>query len=194
MFRALIVAAVSTGSQAPEDKYSIPQQVEVCREICQVRNWQVASSIEIRGHSRNYNWLHEIIRDCPESGQMVPRIESRQIDLIVVRDYDRLWRTDALRAQVAALCREHGVQIFSLNQPVEPQGPLHLQDAGDSRFIIEALSGIIGQQENKARVRRMRVGMAGRIRRGLHFSGSHPPYGHRVNGGGALVPDDETTP
>lgn len=194
MFRALVVAAVSTGAQASEEKYSLPQQIEACGEVCEARGWQVIETIEIRGHSRYYNWLHEIIRDCPEYGQMVSLIESGRLDLIVVRDYDRLWRTDALRAQLAALCREHGVQIFSLNQPVEPEDPAHLRESTDSRLIVEALSGIIGQQENRARVRRLRLGMAGRIRRGLHHSGGFPPYGYRRDGEGRLVLDPMEVP
>ncbi len=194
MFRALIVAAVSTGAQASEEKYSLPQQIEACSEVCEARGWRIVGTIQIRGHSRYYNWLHEIIRDCPEYGEMVSLIEGSRIDLVVVRDYDRLWRTDALRAQVAALCREHGVQVFSLNQPVEPEDPAHLQDSTDSRLIVEALSGIIGQQENRARVRRLRLGMAGRIRRGLHHSGGYPPYGYRRDGEGLLMPDEEEAP
>lgn len=194
MFRCVIVAAVSTTAQASDQKASIPQQVEACREVCEARDWRVIATIEIPGHSRNYNWLHEIIRDCPGYGEMVRLVESSQVDLIVVRDYDRLWRTDALRAQIAALCREHRVQIFSLNQPVEPEDPVHLDDASDSRLIVEALSGIIGQQENKARARRHRLGMAGRIRRGLHHPGPNPPYGYRYSDDGRLLIDSQEAP
>ncbi len=64
----------------------------------QQRGWTVVDEVAILGHSRNYNWLHEIIRDCEGYGQWVQLVESDTVDLVVCRDYDRLWRTDALRA------------------------------------------------------------------------------------------------
>ncbi|NLT73160.1 MAG: recombinase family protein, partial [Chloroflexi bacterium] len=110
--RAAIVAAVSDPKQAAADKASIPDQIKDSRRLCEVRDWTPAAEVIIPGHSRNYNWLHEIVRDCPEYGEMIDLIEAGAVDLIVCRDYDRLWRTDALRAQVTALCREHGVQVY----------------------------------------------------------------------------------
>jgi len=180
MFRVVIVAAVSTTAQATDQKASIPQQLEACREVCEARDWRVAATIEIPGHSRNYNWLHEIIRDCPGYGEMVGLVESGQVDLIVVRDYDRLWRTDALRAQLMALCREHHVQVYSLNQPVEPVSP-GLIATHDTGQLAEVLFGFISEQENRTRQRRRRVGMENRIKRGFH-GGSTRPYGYRLSG------------
>jgi len=96
--RAVIVVAVSTGAQATEEKYSIPQQLEACQATCQQRGWTVAHEITLLGHSRNCDWLHEIVRDSEGYGQWVQLVESEAEDLVVCRDYDRLWRTDALRA------------------------------------------------------------------------------------------------
>ena len=187
--RAVIVAAVSTGAQAAQEKYSIPQQLEVCRQVCDSRGWIVVATLSIEGHSRNYDWLHEIIRDCPEYGQLVKLIESRGIDLVICRDYDRLWRTDALRAQLTALCRQHSVQIFSLNQPIEVRDREHLTVGSDSRLIVEAMSGVISQIENESRKRRHRLGMVARTRTGLHPCA--PPYGYSKDGDGLVVVPDE---
>lgn len=187
--RAVIVAAVSTGAQAAQEKYSIPQQLEVCRQVCDSHGWIVVATLSIEGHSRNYDWLHEIIRDCPEYGQLVKLIESRGIDLVVCRDYDRLWRTDALRAQLTALCRQHSVQIFSLNQPIEVRDREHLTIGSDSRLIVEAMSGVISQIENESRKRRHRLGMVARTRTGLHPCA--PPYGYSKDGDGLVVVPDE---
>lgn len=178
--RAVTVAAVSTGAQASEDKYSIPQQLEACRATCKQRGWTIIEEITIPGHSRNYDWLHEIVSNCPEYGQLVKMIESQTVDLVVCRDYDRLWRTDALRAQLTALCRQYGVQIFSLNQPIEVRDREHLTIGSDSRLIIEAMSGVISQIENEARKRRHRLGMINRARRGL--PPATPAYGYRKDG------------
>ena len=184
--RAAIVAAVSDPKQAAADKASIPDQIRDSRRLCEVRDWTPAAEIIIPGHSRNYNWLHEIVRDCPEYGEMIDLIEAGAVDLIVCRDYDRLWRTDALRAQVTALCREHGVQVYSINQPVEPTPPGKAGQSDTGR-LSEVLFGYIAEQENRTRVRRRMIGMANRIARGLDGFGKCIPYGYeRVEGNPVL--------
>jgi DNA invertase Pin-like site-specific DNA recombinase len=178
-FRVAIVAAVSSSAQAADDKASIPQQVADGHRICEVRDWRPAAEVIIPGHSRNYNWLHEIVRDCPPYAEMIRLIESHAIDLVVCRDYDRLWRTDALRAQVTALCREHGVQIYSINQPVEPSPPDKLEQSDTGR-LAEVLFGYIAEAENRTRTRRRMIGMGNRIARGWDCFGNCHPYGYRV--------------
>jgi site-specific DNA recombinase len=184
-FRSLIVAAVSTEVQASDEKASLADQLAGCRALCETRGWPIVGEIQIPGHSRNYNWLHEIVRDCPEYGEMIDLVEGEQVDLIVCRDYDRLWRTDALRAQVMAICREHRVQVFSLNQPVEPVAP-DLMDVNDSARLSEVLFGYISEQENRTRVRRVQAGKRRRIERGLDLCGPHVPYGYRRGTNGIL--------
>lgn len=178
--RALIVAAVSTTTQADAERDSIPSQLRLCRDVCAARGWPVAGEIVIPGHSRNYAWLHEIVRDSPDYARLVDAIAGHTMDLIVVRDYDRLWRTDALRAQLMALAREHRVQVYSANQPVEPVDPRHLIEASDTTRIMEALSGVLSEQENRTRTRRMMMGRRARVeRRGLPIKGRFLWYGYR---------------
>jgi len=191
--RAVIVAAVSSAEQATEEKDSIPGQLTACRQTCKRRGWNILAEIAIPGHSRNYNWLHEIIRDCEGYGQWVQLVESDIVDLVICRDYDRLWRTDALRAQVTALCREHRVQVFSLNQPVEPVQPGLLASGSDSHLVMEAMSGIISEMENRTRTRRMVAGKRARItKRGLPNYSNNTPYAYRRVGDGKyeLVPEE----
>lgn len=176
--RACIVAAVSTTAQASEERYSIPQQLDLCRGMCAQRGWQVVSEIAIKGHSRAYNWLDELCQDCPEYAALLRTIRAGDTDLVVCRDYDRLWRTDALRAQVMAVTREHRVQIYAINQPVEPVDPALLGQGSDSSLIISAVSGVVSQLENESRKRRTAMGMRGRIARGLAPGASKAPYGY----------------
>jgi len=84
------VAAVSTEAQAADDKSSIDVQLAECRQLCETRGWQVAREIVIPGHSRDYVWLHEIIRDCPQYAELVSAIEAGSADLVVVRHSDIL--------------------------------------------------------------------------------------------------------
>ena len=191
--RAVIVAAVSSAEQASEEKDSIPGELAACRQTCQQRGWTVVDEVSIPGHSRNYNWLHEIIRDCEGYGQWVELVESDAVDLVVCRDYDRLWRTDALRAQVTALCREHHAQVFSLNQPVEPVRPDLLASGSDSHLVMEAMSGIISEMENRARTCRMMAGKRARIiKRGVALYSNNIPYAYKraPDGNFELVPEE----
>lgn len=188
--RAILFAAVSTGAQAGADRYSLQQQIEAEREVCAARGWPVITEIVIEGHSRNYSWLDEIMADCPGYAELIRAVRARLADLIVVRDYDRLWRTDALRAQVMAVCREHRVQVFSLNQPVEAVDPLLLGQAADSHMILEALSGVISESENRTRTRRMMAGKSARVtERGLPNYSNAIPFGYRRDEAGAIVVD-----
>jgi site-specific DNA recombinase len=185
MFRCAIVAAVSTVGQATEEKASLPQQLAQAEQVCAARGWSVVERIEIPGHSRNYTWLHEIIRDCPPYSRLIELVEAGAVDLVVCRDYDRLWRTDALRAQVTALCRAHRVQVFAVNQPVEPVSP-ELLESTDTARLSEVLFGFISEQENRTRARRFRVGMAGKVAQGRHAQ-AVAPYGYRRRAGEALM-------
>lgn len=178
VFRALVFAAVSSVAQAGEDRYSIPQQLELCREACARHGWAVAKEISVMGHSRNYLWLHQIVLDCPEYAELVGLVEREEIDLICARDFDRLFRTDALRAQLYALCREHRVQIFAVNQPVEPVDPALLGKGSDSSLIISAVSGVVSQLENESRKRRTTMGLRRRTDLGLPPGGYKAPYGY----------------
>ena len=176
-FRAVIVAAVSDPKQAAADKASLPEQLKDGYRLCEVRDWKPVSEVVIPGHSRNYDWLHEIVRDCPEYAEMIRLVEAGAVDLLVCRDYDRLWRTDALRAQVTALCRQHGVQVYSINQPVEPSPPDKLEQSDTGR-LSEVVFGLIAEQENRTRVRRRMIGMGNRIAQGLDGFGKCIPYGY----------------
>lgn len=135
----------------------------------------------------------ELTADSPDYAEMVRTIRSNTVTLIVCRDYDRLWRTDPLLAQVMALCREHGVQVYSLNQPVEPLSQERLkQGSSDSAMIMEALGGILAESENRTRVRRLRVGKEAVIRSGLTQLNNNPPYGYVKVKGSNLLRVDET--
>ncbi len=187
--RTALLAAVSSAPQA--ERVSIPQQLEMGRKQCEARDWDVSYEIVINGHSRNYLWLHEIIKDCAGYAELVSLIEEERVDLVVARDYDRLWRTDALRAQVTALCKQHKVQIFSINQPVEPVAPQHLAEGRTTAQAMEVLFGLAAEQENAARKRRHHDGMVGRVKRGAPPSTA--PYGYRKSEDGErleIVPEE----
>lgn len=174
--RALIVAAVSTIAQAADDKASIPRQLEDCRAACRAHGWDIASEITIPGHSRNYDDLAELVADCPEYGQIIKAVASNTITLVVAWAYDRLYRTDALRAQVSAYCRRHRVQVYALDQPSEPSAD------GSTSFgtrAMETLKGLISEDENEKRRLRSKAGKEYKVLQGYSMHNNHVPYGYR---------------
>lgn len=128
--RALVFAAVSTEEQAGVDCPSLDEQAARAEAACRANEWPIAARVRVEGHSRDYTRLDLLCRDSPAYASLIEWIESGQINLLVCNDYDRLWRTDALRAQVAAVCRDAGVHIYSVTySEIQTKGGPSLQAA-----------------------------------------------------------------
>ncbi len=192
-FRACVVAAVSTPGQVKNrktnrEKASIPEQLHDCQSVCEARDWKVVETITIPGHSRNYTWLHELIADCPPYAHLIRLVASGEVDLLVVRHYDRLWSNSTLQGQVSGFCREHRVQIYSINQPKEPVPPELIPRRPGLDGLQETFSGVVRDEELTIKVARWRVGMKDRIAAGLHGGYGLIPYGYaRAKEGPMLV-------
>jgi hypothetical protein len=52
-FRAAIFAAVSTASQAADDRDSLPEQIRRAREVCQREGWREVALLQVPGQSRS---------------------------------------------------------------------------------------------------------------------------------------------
>lgn len=181
--RVVGLAAVSSKHQA--DKVSIPQQVEQIAAVCAQRGWRLIEQVTLPGQSRNYLHLHELMDDSPEYARFMRIIESGQVDLIVVRDYDRLARTEGLGATVQEIAESVGVQVYAYNQPVEPV-PLNDAERAGGSGLIAAIYRALAKQENKTKTRRMRDGMMGRVQKGYHAN--TVPLGYRLKDG-VCVPE-----
>jgi len=182
-YRVLSVAAVSTDAQATDDKASLPQQLADNRAACNDHGWMIVREVVIH-HSRNYEWLHALMNDCPDYAAMVGLIEREEVDLLCCRDYDRLWRTVSLQSQLMALCRQHGVQVYALNHREEPLPPESLARRGTA--LSPLIMSWLAEQENIIRSKRHRTGMEARIRAGQYNAG-RPAYGYRRDPDGLLV-------
>jgi len=184
--RCIVWAAVSTPDQAKDEKESIPAQIEQARKTIQERGWyEVAEPLVVPGHSRYINWLDQAVAEIPQMKELVELAEANKVDLVVVRDWDRLARTDSLRVQISTRLREQGVQVYSLNQPVEPSD--HPGKVTDTALIVEGMAGILAEIENRLRARRWATGMLGRIKRGS-WPWTVPPYGYTREPGSQTPP------
>lgn len=168
--RALIFAAVSSEEQATPGKASLDEQIHECRVAIERNGWSEIGTIRVEGQSRDYTRLDLLLRDSPDFTRLVNMMERHAMHVVVCSAYDRLWRTDAIRAQLAAVARDSDVRIYSVAQPI----PL---DSEDAAYWLEMLSGAGAEAEIKEKNRRHRRGMRGRVQRGLHPMGQ-APYGY----------------
>jgi len=188
--RSVIWAAVSTPDQATDEKESIPAQIEQARKTIQERGWyEVAEPLVVPGHTRYINWLDKAMAEIPQLKALIELAEAEKIDLVVVRDWDRLARTDSLRVQISTRLREQGVQVYSLNQPLEPQDPSGFKETTDTALIVESMTGVMSEIENRLRRRRHKIGMLGRVKKG-YWCGSPAPYGYRYAAGDRILTID----
>jgi len=206
-FRVVILAAVSSAAQLHsadgDEKESIPYQIRKAREVIAARSWtEVAEPLVIPGQSRSINWLHEALESIPAYRQLRELVDAGQVDLVVVRNYDRLARTSTLQTQVSAYLKERGAQIYALEMSVEPQDPATWRPRSDStRVWVEAIAGAQSESYVNALSNFHRFGMEGRTRRGQHAEGI-APYGYQdvlaADGYGKIpkkrVPDPERFP
>ena len=178
MFRAVIVAAVSTTAQAAEDRASLPQQIISCEECCARNGWDIVASVQIPGHSRNYAYLDEIAADCPPYADLLRIVRSGAVNLIVTAYYSRLWRTQELQSALMAVCRQHDVQVYSVAEGGALRPPGSGPVDSTSKFVA-SVHGYTAEHENEVRRERHASGMRKRIADGLHATNSGVAYGYR---------------
>lgn len=195
VFRCVNLAAVSTIAQAADDKFSIETQLADNLAVIAQHAWTEAARIVIPGHSRDYWSLDELAADCPEFAGLLDLISAQTVDLIVCWRWDRLWRNDFIRADVARHCARHQVQIYATQQGSPPRHPAEVdwRRAGWSQ-VQEVISGLASEDEQRRRIQRMRMGMRGRIENRGRQKFARPAYGYMVDDEGNLVPHPDEVP
>ena len=198
MFRAVNVSAVSTPRQAGPERFSLDDQLSSNRRAAEhIGPVSIIEEIMLPGQSRNYISLADLCHDSPPYARLVELVTTRAVNLVICTDTDRLWRRAALQAQFSALCELSGVQIYAVASPQELVPPEdYTAGRSDSALILEAVSGIVSEIENRKRTRRRMAGMRARVERhGLYFSGT-PPYGYTRTGNpdAPLMPDPLEAP
>ncbi len=117
--RAVIWCAVSTRAQNSPEKISLPQQEEEARLLAQQSGWQIVDILRVPGHSRRYLDFHEVASHAAKEGidafnRLKTHWESKDFDVLIVRDGDRFARTQALHAYVTENIIDSGAVIYSL--------------------------------------------------------------------------------
>jgi hypothetical protein len=143
--RYAIWAAVSTETQAAEDKFSLETQVEKSRATANAKGWDETSGPYIvPGESRTrFINLSDAERQIPQLRQLLDEAQDDKFDVVVCLEYDRFRE---LLDPVARTLAHYGVQIYSVNQPIEPQNPeTYGPYTSDSEFMLRGLNQMISR-------------------------------------------------
>ena len=169
-------AAVSTDSQATEDKASIDHQLASTLNAGLSKGWTDTSlAYIVPGESRT-RWvnLRDAEHDIPPLHQMLEDGKRGAYDILILYDYNRL---RDLLDPVAKTLASYGAQLYSVNQPVEPLTPEEFNPyASDSESIMRGMSQIISRWQISDLRRKYRYGVSARVRKGLYAN--RIPYGY----------------
>ena len=176
-----IWAAVSTVAQANDDKESLTEQEKKCRSLALAKGWtETVRPFIVPGESRT-RWvnLRDAENEIPPLRQMLESAKAGKFDILVLYDYNRL---RDLLDPVAKTLASYGVQIYSINQPVEPIQPEEFNPyASDSESMMRGMSQIISRWQISDLRRKYRFGVPARVQRGLYAL--KIPYGYRKPAG-----------
>lgn len=118
--RAIIWAAVSTPSQATDDKVSISQQVVEAEAIAKKNGWIVIDTLVMPGHSRRFYSLADLCRFARKKGFDAPdwlmsHIERNDFDVLIARNTDRLARTQSMGFEILErIIEDNKAQVYLL--------------------------------------------------------------------------------
>lgn len=164
---------VSTDMQA--EKYSIPEQIDMIKSYCRVKNWDllnIYTDAGFTGADMKRPQLTALIDDI------------KAYDLVLVYKLDRLSRSqkDTLHI-VEDILHANGVKFASIQENFDTTTPLGLAMLG----ILSAFA----QLEREQIKERMTLGRRGRAKKGLWRAGSNVPTGYDYINGRLVVRDDE---
>lgn len=196
--RAVTYVRVSTEQQAKENKGSIDHQINACDKAIKDHGWElvmapikdIESGREVKGREAfealiTQLWLgNEIMpEEVPEDmkgffGLLRSTNNGRPFDVLVVYDYDRLGRDHADSQTICKLLLKRGIQVYSCNQPVEPDDPQNINIYNDQRVFSQTFGALKSAIEIHSTRRRYWQGMGNKVKRGDLPHPSSPPYGY----------------
>lgn len=176
MIAALRCAAYARYSTDRQNPLSTQDQLEKCRQYAAERGWaflerQVYTDEEISGATLDRPGLRLLLE--------VTESKPRPFDVLLIEDASRLSRK---QADVLNLCERlsfAGVKIHFISQGI---------DSGDEKFQLLLLArGMIDQLFLADTAKRVRRGLEGLIRRGLHTGGRCFGYRSRKDSDGTRL-------
>lgn len=176
MIRFAILAAVSTPEQAKVGKESLHEQETASRTAGTAKAWQdTGLTYIVPGASRTrYVNLSDAERNIPPLHHMLEDAKAGRFDILILWDYNRL---RDLLDPVAKSLAQYRVQLYSVNQPIDPIPPEEFQEyTSDSEFMMRSMNRMVSHWQLADLRRKYNLGMRARLERGLNPIGI--PYGY----------------
>jgi len=171
-WRVIVWAAVSSKEQAAEDKASLPDQERQGREFADSVGGLVVDVLTVPGHTRDVVLFEEAAQQMPAYAQLRAHCQERDFDLLWARDPDRLGRDPALAQTVASLVERAGAEMYVASAPHV------LGQATVGQRYVYAIQSVRAGEDQRQRVRYIRMGMRRRVANGL--PANHWPIGYQA--------------
>jgi len=151
---------VSTLKQAQDDKYSIPEQINILENICKSNNWDsdFYQDLGISG---------ETIKERPQIKEMLRRCSNGVYSRVLVVDQDRLSRSVKDLQVLKEIFKFNNIKLMLQNTVLDLNNK-------DDDFMSD-IQGVFSKRESRV--------IAERSARGRYqkATGNHQSYYHREN-------------
>ena len=168
---------VSSNKQAKDDKYSIPEQINILENICKRNNWDydLYKDLGISG---------ETIKERPQLKELLKGCSNGIYSRILVVDQDRLSRNVKDLQVLKEVFKYNNVKLMLQNTVLDLNNK-------DDDFMSD-IQGIFSKRELKVIAERSARGRYQKAKQGKFPSGGNSlPYGYKLDKEDRLVIDEE---
>ena len=168
---------VSSKKQAKDDKYSIPEQINILENICKRNNWtyDFYQDLGISG---------ETIKERPQLKELLKGCSNGIYSRILVVDQDRLSRSVKDLQVLKEVFKFNNVKLMLQNTVLDLNNK-------DDDFMSD-IQGIFSKRELKVIAERSARGRYQKAKQGKFPSGGNSiPYGYKLDNEDRLVIDEE---
>lgn len=168
---------VSSERQANEAHYSIPEQIDRLKSYCMAKEWNIYKIYTDGGQSGAY-------LDRPALNELVKDATLKKFNMVLVYKLDRLSRRqkDTLHL-IEDVFIENNIDFTSVVENLDTSTPT-------GRAFIGLLS-VFAQLEREQIQERMKMGKAGRAKKGKYHAGGGIPIGYNYENGNLIINEYE---
>jgi len=168
---------VSTSSQAKDDKYSIPEQIDILKNICMKNNWyyDLYHDLGISG---------ETIEARPNIKELLSNCRKGIYMRVLVVDQDRLSRSVKDLQIIKEIFKDKKIKLMFQNSVLD-------LDNEDDDFMSD-IQGVFSKRELRIIAKRSARGKYQKAKQGkLPLGGNNILYGYGLDKDGSIIIDEE---
>jgi len=168
---------VSTSSQAKDDKYSIPEQIDILKNICMKNNWDydLYQDLGISG---------ETIEARPNIKELLSNCRKGIYMRVLVVDQDRLSRSVKDLQVIKEIFKDKKIKLMFQNSVLD-------LDNEDDDFMSD-IQGVFSKRELRIIAKRSARGKYQKAKQGkLPLGGNNILYGYALDKDGRIIVDEE---